>query len=494
MASSTSRLEVPALRVRPLNQRPWRSKGDHVLYWMVTARRGAHNFALQHAVARAKQLRVPLIVLEALRCDYPWSSARLHSFAIDAMRDNARWLAERGVAHHAFVERERGAGRGLLEALAQRACGVVTDEFPCFFVPRMQSVAAARLECRVDAVDANGLLPLRATASEFPSAYAFRRFLQRNLRAHLSDVPLADAPSAATLARGEVPAAIARRWPALEAELDLAALPFEARVPPVAYRGGAGAARRALREFLERKLIDYDEKRSEPESGASSGLSPYLHFGNVSVHEILHALAEREERWTVERIRDVAHGRKQGWWTMSLPAEAFLDELVTWRELGFVFCAHRPDHARYESLPEWAKATLAKHARDARPHVYSLGQFDAALTHDPLWNAAQTQLRSEGRIHNSMRMLWGKKILEWSPTPQDALATLIELNNRYAVDGRDPNSYSGIFWCLGRFDRPWPERAIYGVVRSMSSASMARKVEVDDYVRRYTRPSSTLYD
>jgi deoxyribodipyrimidine photo-lyase len=171
---------------------------------------------------------------------------------------------------------------------------------------------------------------------------------------------------------------------------------------------------------------------------------------------------------------------------MSPSAEAFLDQLVTWRELGFNMSCQRDDHDRWESLPEWAKATLTKHASDPRPHVYTLEELEAGRTHDALWNAAQTQLVREGRIHNYLRMLWGKKILEWTPCPREALDVMIELNNKYAVDGRDPNSSSGIFWVLGRYDRPWgPERPVFGKVRYMTSRNTRRKIRVRGYLEKY---------
>jgi deoxyribodipyrimidine photo-lyase len=180
-------------------------------------------------------------------------------------------------------------------------------------------------------------------------------------------------------------------------------------------------------------------------------------------------------------------GAREGWWGVNPAAEAFLDQIVTWRELGFNMSATRPDeYDRYESLPAWARATLADHANDERTQVYELDVLEAGRTHDPLWNAAQGQLVREGRIHNYLRMLWGKKVLEWSASPQGALAALIELNNKYALDGRDPNSYSGIFWTFGRYDRPWPpERPVFGTVRYMSSANTARKMRVNGYIERY---------
>ena len=171
---------------------------------------------------------------------------------------------------------------------------------------------------------------------------------------------------------------------------------------------------------------------------------------------------------------------------MDESSEAFLDELVTWRELGYNMAAHRPDYRDYASLPEWARSSLASHREDPRQYLYSVEQFEQAETHDPLWNAAQTQLREEGVIHNYLRMLWGKKILEWTKSPEEAAEVMIELNNRYALDGCDPNSYSGIYWCLGRYDRAWgPERPIFGKIRYMTSENTARKYSVRNYIKWY---------
>jgi deoxyribodipyrimidine photo-lyase len=188
----------------------------------------------------------------------------------------------------------------------------------------------------------------------------------------------------------------------------------------------------------------------------------------------------------MENLFSKATGRRSGWWKVSSAAEEFLDQVITWRELGFNRCANRDDYDKYESLPSWALQTLSLHSRDRRKHIYGMAQLEAGMTHDPLWNAAQRQLLHEGQIHNYLRMLWGKKILEWSETPQQALDVMVELNNKYALDGRDPNSYSGIFWVLGRYDRPWgPERPIFGKVRYMSSENTARKVRVPNYIQKY---------
>jgi deoxyribodipyrimidine photo-lyase len=482
----------PALRVRAVNAAPLRPDGAYVLYWIIAARRAAHSFALDRAVAIARELKRPLVVLEALRAGYPHASDRLHRFIADGMAANAAAFAAAGVRYHPYVEPRHGDGEGLLAALAARACAVVTDDFPTFFLPRMVAAAGARLAVQLEAVDGNGLLPMRAAGRAFPTAFAFRAFLQGELPAHLAAFPsphpfrgpaLAPAPA--------LPRDVLARWPAAPAALlagdpaALAALPIDHGVPPAALRGGSAAARAGLAAFVSKRLARYADDRNHPDLDGQSGLSPWLHFGHLSAHEVFRAVA-RAEGWTRERLGTPRRGQRAGFWGMSASAEAFLDQLVTWRELGLNLCSKREDHAAYGSLPPWALATLAKHARDPRPHLYDRAALEEARTADPLWNAAQRQLRVEGRIHNYLRMLWGKKVLEWSRTAEEAAEALVAMNDRWALDGRDANSYTGIFWCLGRYDRPWgPERPIFGTVRYMSSANTARKVRVKAYLARW---------
>jgi deoxyribodipyrimidine photo-lyase len=484
---------VDASRITAVNGAPI-GRGRHVLYWMIAARRTAWSHALDRALALAAELDRPLLVLEPLRAGYRWASDRHHAFVLQGMADNAAAFAAAGVTYLPYVEPEPGRGRGLLEALARHACAVVTDEQPGFFLPRMIAAAGARLPVRLEQVDGNGLLPLRAADRAYPSAATFRRHLQRTLAPHLA-VPPAAAPLA-RLPRGvrgaDVPGAVLRRWrPAGEALLRgdaaaLAALPIDHAVPPVALRGGGRAAADVLDDFVAHRLARYADDRSDPGADVASGLSPYLHFGHVSAHEVA-ARVWRAARWDPSRLAGArVTGARAGWWGLPAGSEAFLDELVTWRELGYGFCFHRRDYDRWSSLPAWARATLDAHAADPRPHLYTRRQLERAATHDPIWNAAQRQLVGEGRIQNYLRMLWGKKILEWSRSPRAALATLIELNNRHAVDGRDPNSYSGICWTLGRFDRPWgPVRPIFGTVRYMSSEATRRKLDLAAYLRRW---------
>ena len=473
------------------NSSPVNNDGRFVVYWMIAARRVRFNFGLQRAAEWSRHLGLPLVILEALRSDYPWASDRLHRFVIDGMADTMAALAGRNVTYHPYVEPAHGAGRGLLEAIAAEAAVVVTDDFPTFFLPKMVAAAASRIPVLLETVDGNGLLPMAASDRAFATAYSFRRFLQKNLLDHLAEVPLEDPLAAELPPPSPLSASTTRRWPAVTDALisgeanGLPMLPIDHSVTATSTRGGARAGETALHDFLDHRLHKYRDERNRPETEATSGLSPYLHFGHISAHEIF-LETMRRERWTPEDVVPPANGRRAGWWAVSDNAEAFLDQLITWRELGFNVCHHRSDHDRWDSLPDWAVNTLSKHASDQREHLYTVDEFADAATHDPLWNAAQNQLLREGTIHNYLRMLWGKKILEWTSEPREALEVMIDLNNRYALDGRDPNSYSGIFWVLGRHDRPWgPERPVFGTVRYMSSANTARKFPIGAYLDRY---------
>jgi len=485
--------KAPEIRIRRANDQPLRGDGDYVLYWMTANRRLRYNFALDRALEHCEQLHKPLVVFEALRVGYRWASDRIHRFILDGMAENAGACAAHGVSYFPYVESRVDEGKGLLTALGERTCVIVTDDYPCFFLPKMVESAGKQVPVLLEAVDSNGLLPIRVAGKAAARAFDFRRFLQKELPKHLEYAPSAE-PLRRAESRGKatLAKAVLAKWSAASPELlsgsddALGRLSIDHAVKPTPLRGGSKAACRQMSMFLGQRFVCYLQDRNDPDHAVTSGLSPYLHFGHLSVHELFAEVAKRE-RWSAEKLSLRANGQRQGWWNMSASAEAFLDQAITWRELGFNFSARRRDHAQYESLPEWARKTLKEHARDKREHVYTSEQFEGARTHDPLWNAAQTQLVREGRIHNYLRMLWGKKILEWTRVPQDALEIMIHLNNKYALDGRDPNSYSGIFWTLGRYDRPWgPERPVFGTVRYMSSTNTARKVSVRDYVRRYS--------
>lgn len=483
---------APSVRRRAGNSAPVDPEGSYVLYWMTSARRLGFNFAFDRARFLARELGKPVLVFEALRCGHRWACARFHRFAMDGMAENLERARRAGLGYYPYVERRPGEGRGLLEALARHAAAVVGDDFPCFFLPRMAGAAAARIPVLFELVDGNGLLPLATAGRAFSRAVDFRRHLQRELPRHLSAMPVRD-PLRTPPAQGpaRVPARILARWPAAgAAELAsgtfLASLPVDREVGPVdGAEGGATAARRLLRRFLDERLSRYGGERNDPDAAAASELGAHLHFGHISVHEILLELARREG-WEPDFLSPEANGSREGFWGMSASAEAWLDQVATWRELGYGFCWYEPRYGDFDTLPDWALRTLREHEADARPHVYTLEEFEQGRTRDPLWNAAQRQLREQGRIHSYLRMLWGKKVLHWSRSPRDAWEILVHLNNKYALDGRDPNSYSGIAWCFGRFDRPWgPVRPVFGRVRYMTSESAMRKLSPAGYLERF---------
>lgn len=483
---------VPAIRVATLNDEPIRTNGSCVLYWMSSARRSAWNFALDRAIFHAKELRRPLIVLETLACDSPWMNPRHAALVLDGMTDNAEEFKRKRIEYIPIVVADSTRLERVLVALMKQAAAVVSDWDVLREPTEFAKASAAKCPVLVERVDSSGLLPIAATDHAYPTAYAFRRFLQRSLPDHLADLP-SKAPKLSTrFPQADDLSVKASRHCLIGIESvskngpDLVAKQAtNNQVLPVELRGGSRAARQTLKRFLEERLPRYETERNQPESDASSGLSPYLHHGHISVHQVFAELAQQQQ-WSPDRLADRASGSREGWWGVDSSAEAFLDELVTWREVGFNMCVHRSDYDIAGSLPDWARRTLDDHADDRRPHEYSFDEFRDGVTHDDLWNAAQRQLVREGIIHNYLRMLWGKKILEWTPDWQTALETMIELNNAYAVDGCDPNSYSGIFWVLGRYDRAWgPERPVFGKIRYMSSANTARKVRVRNYVKRH---------
>ncbi len=304
--------DIPALRLRAFNTAEVNSQGKYVLYWMIAARRTRWNFAMQRAAFLAKQQGKPLVVLEALRVGYPWASDRLHRFVIEGMRDNHAACQQRGVLYYPYLEPSPNAGHGLLAALAEHASVVVTDEYPAFFLPKMVAAASEQLQVRLEAVDANGLLPMRAADRDFPTAYAFRRFLQKNLPPHLDDMPVAEPLSPAKRDSSDWPpqprlgAHIRQHWPAAEIvakpdrEIDLAEFRIDHKVGPAAFAGGPVAAERTWHNFLHHRLGDYDDSRNQPDDDGSSGLSPYLHFGHIGAHQLFHDLM-KQEQWSSER-------------------------------------------------------------------------------------------------------------------------------------------------------------------------------------------------
>jgi deoxyribodipyrimidine photo-lyase len=475
------------VRVRRLNQAPIHRGGDYVLLWMQGVRRLESSHALDYAARCATELGVPLVAYEGLRLDYPWSSQRISTFVLEGMRDNAVSARALPLHYWPFVERTPNEGRGLLRRIAARACLVVTDDFPCFILPE-QSAALASIDRPLYAVDGNSIVPLAALGDPPYAANHLRRRIHKVFReawAHRSSGRVSlEGLKTRTL---EAPFELA----ALDDPKALGeALPIDSSVGAVASRpGGRAAALRALDEFIRVGLPIYAEERSipaPPQQMHGSGLSPYLHFGHLAIEEVVAAVfAAAEARGHELRFDEGSLAKRAGFFSLDPNVDSFLDEAITWRDVGYVWHWKRRKDTRSldAALPKWAQETLTAHAGDRRSHTYGLAEWESASTHDPLWNAAQRELVHTGSIHNYLRMLWGKKVIEWSQTPEEAYQTLVHLNNKYALDGRNPNSYTGILWCFGLFDRPWaPERPVFGSVRYMSSESTAKKFKLQSYL------------
>ncbi len=356
----------------------------------------------------------------------------------------------------------------------------------------MVAAAGAKLRVRLEQVDGNGILPLRAFERAYTTAASFRRQWQKIIAPHLlaapGATPLANLPRGV---RGAEPPAL-RAWPMASAALlaadraALAELPIDHAVAPVATRGGAVAATRVLARFVARRLARYHDGRRDLVDDASSGLSPYLHFGHISAHAIV-ARVWRAAKWSPARVLGAkATGSREGWWGLPAGPEAFLDELITWRELGYGFCFHTRAFASYASLPAWARQTLDAHAADPRAHSTRARSSPRRARTIRCGTPRSASSCATAGSTTICACCGARRSSNGRASPRAALATMIELNNRYAIDGRDPNSYSGILWTLGRFDRPWgPAREVFGTVRYMSSEATRKKMDVRPYLEEY---------
>jgi deoxyribodipyrimidine photo-lyase len=486
-------------RLRRLNAHK-SAAGEYVLYWMQIYRRLTSNHALDYAARCARELGKPLVVYEGLRLDYPWASQRLHHFVLGGMQANAQRARALGLNYWPWVETTPQAGRGLLRRLAARAALVVTDDFPCFIVPEQSAALARAVHVPVFAVDSNSIVPLALLGAPVSAAAHLRPRVHKafaeawQARAHVE-------PELSAAARVSVEAPFEIWDTAQDIDAFVRRLPLDASVPPVVgLPGGSSAAETRLERFATTRLQGYAEQRSPPrapQDGHASGLSPYLHFGHLSIEALVARVLATTGAWHPDALRLECRGKREGFFCGDADVNAFLDQAIVWRDVGFQWhWTRRADTDELVgALPAWAWASLRAHAGDARSHLYDLEQWEAGATHDPLWNAAQRELVCTGTMHNYLRMLWGKKVLEWSRTPEQAYRVLVHLNNKYALDGRNPNSYTGILWCFGAFDRPWaPERKVFGQVRYMSSENTARKFKLGPYlayVESLTTPTTS---
>jgi deoxyribodipyrimidine photo-lyase len=439
---------VTALNIAPAGAGP-------VLYWMSRDQRADDNWALLFAQAEALERRVPLGVVFCLAPTFLGATARAYEFMLAGLAEVRERLAEKGIA--LFVLRGEPAQEVAAFAARSKVGMVVADFDPLRPKLEWRRRLAAALGVAVVEVDAHNLVPCRwvSPKREF-GAYTLRPKLHRALGAFLTDFP--------ALARHPWP------WPRRAPGWGPVAAPAANGLPlpgrPWA-TAGAAAGRRVLARFVRNKLARYAADHNDPCLDGQSNLSPYLHFGQLSAQRVA-----------------LAAGRA----AVPLAEDPFLEQLLVRRELSDNFCLHTPNYDSVECFPAWARATLRKHAGEPRPYRYTPAQLEAGETHDPLWNAAQMEMVRGAKMHGYLRMYWAKKILEWTGSVEEAMETAIVLNDRYELDGRDPNGYAGIAWALGGVhDRPWTERPIFGKIRYMNDKGCRRKFDVDAYVGKVAR-------
>jgi len=448
-------------RIRKLNDVAINPSAKYVLYWSQMNRRVEGNHAMDYAISLGNEHHLPVLFYEGLTCSYPFANDRFHTFLLEGVPDTERALEERGIGYLFYLRKRKSDPNDVLYRLAKDAAAVVTDDYPTFVAREHNASVPAKIGAAYYVVDASCIVPMCRLEKREYAAYTIRPKIQRLLTQYLKPAPCLKANHPFRLARPKFHTSVSEeKIPALVQECEI-----DHHVQPsLCFRGGSTQARKQLEEFLTKNLSRYANHRNEPTAHATSNLSPYLHFGQISSLEV--AL----------QARDFANKN-------SLISSEFLEELIVRRELAFNFVSHAPRLDSLSVLPEWALKTLENHAKDAREPVYTCEQLERAETHDDLWNATQKELLLRGKIHGYYRMYWGKKIIEWSPTHQAAFDAMIYFHDRYALDGRDPNTLTNILWCFGLHDRPFAERAIFGQIRYMSYDGMKRKTNVAGYIK-----------
>jgi deoxyribodipyrimidine photo-lyase len=435
--------------------------GKCVVYWMQRSMRIHENPALDVAIDVANFLDLPVVVFFSVIPNYPNANLRHYHFLQQGLRNVEQDAAEREVG---FVLR-RYPDNSLEKFLEEvGAAMLIGDENPCREPERWRKVLARRLKIPYWTVDADVVVPSAVFGRDY--------FLLQHMRPHLAvAMPKFFVASKHPKPLHEFRKPKSLHRDSLDRDITSGFKNLDRSVGPVdTFTGGTHAAIKSLREFVNHGLKEYAEKRNHPEIDGTSRISPYLHFGNISPISVALAV---EDALAQGRVPQASRDR-------------FLEQVIAWRELSVLFVRHSPNYDNWECAEPWARQTLIEHVNDPRPHRYTFAQLDRAETHDDLWNAAQRQMVSTGWMHNYMRMYWAKMILEWAPDPARAFEWAVTLNDRYELDGRDPNGYAGIAWAIvGKHDRPWFNRPVFGLVRPMSGASLSRKFDSRAYIREH---------
>ena len=457
--------QISEARIRRLNDAAPHADGAYVLYWMQASQRAEDNHALEYAVQLANDRGLPLVVGFGLTENYPDTNLRHKTFLLQGLRDVSEGLERRGIR---FVLRLGEPDEVAME-LAEPAAFVVTDRGYLRHQKKWRQRVAERCDVPVAQVESDVCVPVDTVSDKQEhAARTIRPKLHKRLEEFLVDLrttPVDHASSDMDIAGEDISD--------LDALLDkMKQLDRGVPASPL-FTGGTNEAKRRFRAFLDDRFAVYADHRNQPQTDDTSCMSPYLHYGHIS--PIWLALRAREARGETDPN-----------------AEPFVEELVVRRELSINFVHRCPDYDGYEAIPDFARRTLDDHRGDEREHLYTRQQLENAETHDPYWNAAMREATATGYMHNYMRMYWAKKILEWSESPEDAYDHMIEIMNKYFLDGRDPNSYTGVAWCLGLHDRGWTERNVFGKVRYMNANGLKRKCDIEAYVDKVRRLERTV--
>jgi deoxyribodipyrimidine photo-lyase len=465
-------MPVDTARVRQLNAAPERPDRQYVLYWSQMNRRVDSNHALLYAAEAANRLKLPVLFYEGLTCTYEYANDRLHTFILQAVPETARRLKKAGIGYVFYLHQTRQSRNDVLYQLAKNAAVLVTDDYPAFIARQHNARVPEKLDTAYHVVDSSCVVPMGEIKERQYAAYTIRPKIHRLLPKYLN---AADALKVKRRFTGEIPEfhteVTDQNIPRLVASCEI-----DHSVPPsVCFQGGRSIAEKLLSYFLEHNLKRYAQARNEPSEHATSHMSPYLHFGQISSLEIALASKEYAERH-------------------KLTASEYLEELIVRRELAFNYVRHVENPQSLSNLPDWCQHNMKKHARDRRNPTYSSAQIERAETYDEVWNATQKEMLLRGKIHGYYRMYWGKKIIEWARGYQEAADLMIDLHGKYALDGRDPNTYTNVLWCFGLHDRPWPERPIFGKMRYMSLDGMKRKTNTHAYIHEIAAIEKTGRD
>lgn len=437
-------------RCRRLNAVQVNRRGCYVLYWMQQSQRAGCNYALEHAVYEANRLGLPVMVTFGLTPDYPEANRRHYAFMLEGLTDTEQRLLKRGIP----LEIQVGSPPEVALQASRQAALLVCDRGYLRHQIQWRQTVARQASCPVIEVESDALVPVEIVSQKAEyAARTIRPKLHRTLNQYLVPLPLNK------LVVSDPDLAGANDFQKLMEQLKI-----EGPIRPVSpfIKGGYGEARKRIKVFLRQKLPFYSQRRSHPNIDGGSMMSPYLHFGQISPLEI--ALKVQKADAPDEAKQD------------------YLEELIVRRELAINYVTYCGRYDTCAGLPDWARNTLNAHTADPRDPIYSLKQLESAQTHDAYWNAAMNEMKCTGYMHSYMRMYWGKKILQWRPRPQNAFKTILKLNNKYFIDGRDANSYAGVGWIFGLHDQAWKERPVFGKVRFMARSGLDRKFDMQGYV------------